>query len=65
MPGRQNIPKRRLINMSDIKSKANKKINAAADAAKKITSTVVDKTKDAAHAAGQKLQDGGKRLKDV
>ena len=51
--------------MSDIKSKANKKINAAADAAKKITSTVVDKTKDAAHAAGQKLQDGGKRLKDV
>jgi len=51
--------------MGDIKSKANKKIDAAADAAKKVTSTVIEKTKDVAHAAGQKLQDGGKRLKGV
>jgi hypothetical protein len=51
--------------MSDVKTKANKKIDAAADAAKKVTSTVIDKTRDMAHAAGQKLQDGGKRLKGV
>ena len=51
--------------MGDIKIKANKKINAAADAAKKVTSTVIDKTRDVAHAAGQKLQEGGKRLKGV
>jgi hypothetical protein len=51
--------------MSDVKTEANKKINAAADLTKKAASTVIDKTRGLAHAAGQKLQDGGKRLKGV
>lgn len=51
--------------MSDIKTEANKKITAAADATKKVTGKVIDKTRDMAHAAGQKLQDGAKRLKGV
>jgi hypothetical protein len=51
--------------MNDAKAEANKKINAAADAAKKVTSTFISKTKDMAHASGQKLQDGGKRLKGI
>ena len=51
--------------MSNVKAEANKKINAAADATKKVASTVIGKTKDLAHAAGQKLQDGGKRLKGI
>ena len=51
--------------MSDAKTKTNKKIDAAADATKQGASNVIDKTKDLVHAAGQKLQDGGKRLKGV
>jgi hypothetical protein len=51
--------------MSDVKTEANKKMGAAADAAKKLTNAVIDKTRDIAHATGQKLQDGGKRLKGV
>ena len=51
--------------MSDLKDKAKDKIDSAADAAKKATSTVVEKAKDIAHAAGKKLEQGAKKLKDV
>jgi gas vesicle protein len=52
-------------NMSDIKDKANKKIDDAADAAKKAASQVIDKSKDVVHSAGKKMEEGAKRLQDV
>ena len=51
--------------MSDLKDKAKKKIDDGADAAKKATDQVVDKTKDVAHKAGKKMEEGGKRLQDA
>ena len=51
--------------MSDLKDKAKEKIDVAAEAAKKATEIVIDKSKDAAHSAGQKLEEGGKRLQDA
>jgi hypothetical protein len=51
--------------MSDLKDKAKEKIGDAADAAKRATSNVIDKGKDLAHAAGKKMEDGGKKLRDV
>ena len=51
--------------MSDLKDKAKDKIDAAADAAKKATEKVSDKTKDVAHAAGKKMEQGAKKLKDA
>jgi hypothetical protein len=55
--------------MSDANDKTKEqihaKIDAAADAAKRATDIVVDKSKDVAHNAGKKLERGGKRLQDV
>jgi hypothetical protein len=51
--------------MTNLKDRANEKIDVAARAAKKATAKVVEKSKDVAHVAGQKLVDGGKRLKSV
>lgn len=51
--------------MSDLKDKANEKVDAAAQAVKKSAERVIDKSKDAGHSAGQKLQEGGKRLQDA
>jgi hypothetical protein len=51
--------------MSDLKDKAKDKIDAAAETAKKATEKVVDKTKDVAHAAGKKMEEGAKKLKDA
>jgi hypothetical protein len=53
------------MQMSNVKSKATETVETAADATKKAASKVIAKSKDLVHAAGQKLQDGGKRLKDV
>ena len=51
--------------MSDLKDKAKKKIDGAADATKKATDKVIDKSKDVAHSTGRKMEEGGKRLQDV
>jgi hypothetical protein len=50
--------------MSNLKDKT-KKIDDAADAAKKAADQVIDKSKDAAHSAGKKMEEGGKRLQDA
>jgi hypothetical protein len=51
--------------MSDLKNRAKEKIDEGADAAKKATDQVVDKTKDVAHNVGKKMKEGGKRLQDA
>jgi gas vesicle protein len=51
--------------MSDMKDKAKQKIDDAADGAKKAVDKVVDKSKDIAHRAGKKMEEGGKRLQDA
>jgi len=51
--------------MSDLKDKAKDKIDDAADATKKAAGKVVDTSKDIAHSAGKKLEEGGKRLQDA
>ena len=51
--------------MKDLKDKAKEKVHDAADATKKIADQVVDKSKDAAHSAGKKMEEGGKRLQDA
>jgi len=49
--------------MSDLKGKAKGNIDATAEAAKKAAAKVVDKSKYVAHAAGEKLEQGAKKLK--
>ena len=51
--------------MSDLKDKAKVKIDDAAHAAKRATSNVIDKSKDLVHAAGKKMEDGRKKLRDA
>jgi hypothetical protein len=51
--------------MSDLKDRAKGKIDDAAHAAKKAADKIVEKSKDVAHSAGKKLEEGGKRLQDV
>jgi len=51
--------------MSNLKDKTKKKIDDAADAAKKAADQVIDKSKDVAHSAGKKMEEGGKRLQDA
>jgi hypothetical protein len=51
--------------MSDLKDKAKEKIDDAADATKKASDKVIDKSKDVAHSAGKKMEEGGKRLQDA
>jgi ElaB/YqjD/DUF883 family membrane-anchored ribosome-binding protein len=51
--------------MSNLKDKTKKKIDDAADAAKKAADQVIDKSKDVAHSAGKKVEEGGKRLQDA
>jgi len=47
------------------KEQIHAKIDAAADAAKRATDIMVDKSKDVAHSAGKKLEREGKRLQSV
>ena len=51
--------------MSDLKDKAKDKIDDVADAAKNAAGKVVDTSKDVAHSADKKLEEGGKRLQDA
>ena len=51
--------------MSDLKDKAKEKIDDAADAAKTAAGKLVDTSKDVAHGAGKKLEEGGKRVQDA
>ena len=51
--------------MSNLKDKTKKKIDDAADAAKKAADQVIDKSKDVAHSAGKKMEKRGKRLQDA
>jgi hypothetical protein len=51
--------------MSDLKDKVKDSVDAAAEAAKKAADVVTDKTKDAAHAAGKKMAEGAKKLKNA
>jgi gas vesicle protein len=51
--------------LSDMKDKAKEKIDDAADAAKNAAGRVIDKSTDVAHSAGEKMEEGGKRLQDA
>jgi hypothetical protein len=51
--------------MTDLKSKAKEKIDDAADAAKKTAANAIDKSKDLVHAAGKKIEKGGRTLKNI
>lgn len=51
--------------MSDFKDKTEKKIDEAAEAAKKVAGKVADKGRNVAHSLGKKMEEGGKRLQDV
>jgi hypothetical protein len=48
--------------MSNVKDTLKDKINDAADATKKVVDQVVDTSKDMVRTAGEKLEQGGKRL---
>jgi len=51
--------------MSDAKGSFKKGVDAAADKTKEVGGKVVDKTKDAATAAGNKIKEAGQKLKDA
>jgi hypothetical protein len=51
--------------MSDLKKKAKEQIDDAAVATKKALDTAVDKSKDALHEIGKRVEKGGKRLQDA
>lgn len=51
--------------MSDLKDKAKEKIDQAAEAAKTTAAKAIDKSKDVARSAGEKMEKGGKKLKDA
>jgi gas vesicle protein len=49
----------------DLKERVHDTIGDAADTARKVTETVIDKAKDVAHEAGKTMVKGGKRLQQV
>jgi len=51
--------------MSELTGKAKEKIDGAADATKKAADQVVDKSRDAAHHMGKKMEEAGKRLQNT
>lgn len=51
--------------MSNLKDKAKDKVDAAAEALKKTSDNVIDKSKDLAHDAGKAVEQGGKRMQKV
>ena len=51
--------------MSNLKDKAKEKIDDAATAAKQASAIAVDKAREAAHQAGKKMEEGGKRLQNA
>jgi len=48
--------------MADLRKKAKQKLNEAAEVGRKAMDKAVHTSKDAAHAAGKRLEQGGKRL---
>jgi len=55
----------RSMEMADLRKKARQKVNEAAEAARKAMDKAIDTSKDVAHAAGKKLEQGGKRLQNA
>ena len=51
--------------MSDLKDKTKEKIDSAAKATKDAAGKVIDKSKDLAHKAGEKMDEGAKKLKSA
>jgi gas vesicle protein len=51
--------------LNNIKDKAKDKIGDAADGGKNAADKVVDKSKDFAHSASKKMEEGGKLLQDA
>jgi uncharacterized protein YjbJ (UPF0337 family) len=51
--------------MSNLKDQAEDKVDQAAEAIKKTTGKVIDKSKDLAHGAGKAVEKGGKHLQKV
>ena len=51
--------------MNDLKTKAKNTIDAAASSARRTTGKVIDKSKEAAHAAGKTMVKQGKKLQSV
>jgi gas vesicle protein len=51
--------------MKDMKDKAKEKIADAAEGVRKAADKVVEKSKNIAHGAGKKMEEGGKRLQDA
>jgi hypothetical protein len=51
--------------MNNMKDKAKAKVDEAANAVKKASDKVVDKSKDLTHQAGKTVEKGGKRMQDV
>ena len=51
--------------MSDLKSKTKDKIDDVAAAAKTTAAKAIDNTKDLAHAAGKKMEETGKKLRNA
>ena len=51
--------------MGDLKDKAKEKIDNAAKATKRAADPLVDKSKDVAHNAGKKMEEGGTRLQNA
>jgi len=49
----------------DLKERVQDTIGDAADTARKVTETVIDRAKDVAHEAGKTIVKGGKRLQQV
>ena len=49
--------------MSDVKDKAKEQVDRAANAAAEAAKKIADKSVDLAHAAGKKMEQGGKTLK--
>ena len=51
--------------MNNMKDKAKAKVDEAANAVKKASDKVVDKSKDLTQQAGKTVEKGGKRMQDV
>jgi hypothetical protein len=51
--------------MADMKDKFEKGVNKAASAAKDFGGKAIDKTKEGARAAGDKMKEAGQKVKDA
>ena len=51
--------------MSNLKDKVESAVDSAAEATKKAGAVVADKTKDATHATGKKVEHAGKEMRNA